>query len=425
MNEPTNRPIVVGFGSVPGGTGCTTLAIHAATFAARQGLHTLAISIDPSADMLRRMGVDELYIDAYWIKEDRLKLAFMPPPFFIYDVVTSLPNLGFGGEVGSPDIIFLDLGPGIVQSETVRADFWVVPIQDTRSFESIRSRTYPQGRIRTFFVLSKVPYGAKKRLLSSVNDLVNELPDDKAQVIFDDIANSGLILRTEAECKTIWELSSRSQSTMDIDYFCEKLLNLVKQDRPKDQSAEQEIAKAFAICARDGKTPSSPGPLPSDDVQDETLKAAQELAGITEVQTNPMTHFQLTILSAGDGATAYRLVQERAGAIFYVPSLDKPPLSLSPFQQPVVPPGTYGVAYLDAGGKVLGRPRPIIVRVESREEFQAGIETNPPTQDKPNHKQQELKRRIEQGFQREIERLRDGLRPATQRVVPKASRRKK
>ena len=115
MNKPS-RPIVVGFGSVPGGTGCTTLATHAATYAARQGLHTLAISIDPSADMLRRMGVDDdaLYIDAHYPKEDRLKLAFMPPEFFIHDVVTALPNLGFGGEVRNPDIIFLDLGPGIV-----------------------------------------------------------------------------------------------------------------------------------------------------------------------------------------------------------------------------------------------------------------------------------------------------------------------
>ena len=77
-------------------------AIHAATFAAARTAHTLAISIDPSADMLRRMGVDELYIDAYWIKEDRLKLAFMPPPFFIYDVVTSLPKPRFCGRLEAP-----------------------------------------------------------------------------------------------------------------------------------------------------------------------------------------------------------------------------------------------------------------------------------------------------------------------------------
>jgi hypothetical protein len=74
---------------------------------------------------------------------------------------------------------------------------------------------------------------------------------------------------------------------------------------------------------------------------------------------------QLAITSAGEGAKAYRLVQERAGALHFVPSLDKPPLSLSPFEQAVVPPGPYGVAYVDAGGKEFVRARPINVVVES------------------------------------------------------------
>jgi hypothetical protein len=74
---------------------------------------------------------------------------------------------------------------------------------------------------------------------------------------------------------------------------------------------------------------------------------------------------QLAITSAGEGAKAYRLVQERAGTLHFVPSLDKPPLSLSPFEQAVVPPGPYGVAYVDAGGKEFVRARPINVVVES------------------------------------------------------------
>jgi hypothetical protein len=73
----------------------------------------------------------------------------------------------------------------------------------------------------------------------------------------------------------------------------------------------------------------------------------------------------LAITSAGEGAKAYRLVQERAGTLHFVPSLDKPPLSLSPFEQAVVPPGPYGVAYVDAGGKEFVRARPINVVVES------------------------------------------------------------
>ena len=109
--------------------------------------------------MLRRMGVDELYIDAYWIKEDRLKLAFMPPPFFIYDVchLPPKPRFWWGAK---PDIIFLDLGPGIVSrkpSEPTSGSFH----SGHALLESMRSRTYPKGRIRTFFVLSKVPYGAR------------------------------------------------------------------------------------------------------------------------------------------------------------------------------------------------------------------------------------------------------------------------
>ena len=57
MNEPTNRPIVVGFGSVPGGTGCTTSLRNPRGHLRRAAkVYTLAISIDPSADMLRRMG---------------------------------------------------------------------------------------------------------------------------------------------------------------------------------------------------------------------------------------------------------------------------------------------------------------------------------------------------------------------------------
>ena len=384
MNERTNkpsRPIVVGFGSVPGGTGCTTLATHAATYAARQGLHTLAISIDPSADMLRRMGVDQLYIDAYWIKDDQLKLAFMPPEFFIHDVVTALPNLGFGGEVRNPDIIFLDLGPGIVQSGAVSADFWVVPIQDTRSFDSIKSRTYPQGSIRTFFVLSKVPYGDKKCLLSSVSSLVNDLPDGKAQLIYSDIPNSGLILRTQVECKTIWELSSRSQSTRDIDYFCKKLLSLVNEDRTKVQSS------------RDSNIPSSSGPLPSDDVQDETLKAAQ-----SGLETTPTTQ---------DKTDEQQKLERRIEQGFQ--------RELERLRKGIRTATQRGVSN---GAQPASSPGPLPsddVQDEALKAAQAGIETNPPTQDKPDDKQ----RRITHGFEREIERL------LGTGVVPKASRRKK
>ena len=66
-----------------------------------------------------------------------------------------------------------------------------------------------------------------------------------------------------------------------------------------------------------------------------------------------------------DGAKAYRLIQERAGVLYYVPSQDKPPLNLSPFEHGVVPPGSYGVAYVDAGGKEFLREHRVNVVVES------------------------------------------------------------
>ena len=64
------------------------------------------------------------------------------------------------------------------------------------------------------------------------------------------------------------------------------------------------------------------------------------------------------------GAKAYRLVQERAGCLYYVPSQDAPPLCLSPFELGGVPPGVYGVLFVD-GGKEFVLKTPINVVVES------------------------------------------------------------
>ena len=262
MNEPTNRPIVVGFGSVPGGTGCTTLAIHAATFAARQGLHTLAISIDSSADMLRRLGCDEACIDGHWTKEKRLKLAYMPLETGIYDVVEYLPNLGFGGEVGNPKIIILDLGPGLITPPLlVRADFWVVPIQDSRSLESIEQRRFPMGITETLFVLSRVPLNASRRLLESTRDCLKTVNREKARRLNSIVPSSGLLRRTASERKTIWELTSRSLTTRKVEGFCRELLdNILGKTKTEDEIARCRIVKPDSADAA-------------------TLKAVQELFG--------------------------------------------------------------------------------------------------------------------------------------------------
>ena len=289
MNEPTNRPIVVGFGSVPGGTGCTTLAIHAATFAARQGLHTLAISIDSSADMLRRLGCDEACIDGHWTKERRLKLAYIPPETATYNLVEYLPNLGFGGEVGNPEIIILDFGPGLI---TPCADFWVVPIQDSRSLASIEQRAFPLGIYKTLFVISQVPIIARRRFRESARDCLKTVDPEMAQLLGSDVPRSGLLRRTASERKTIWDLTKRSLTTLNIETFCRELLG--KVDPAMDARFEAEdkalLAKAMGIGAPLANAPVSP---PFDDAA--TLKAAQELAVESReelqagIETNPPT----------------------------------------------------------------------------------------------------------------------------------------
>ena len=77
------------------------------------------------------------------------------------------------------------------------------------------------------------------------------------------------------------------------------------------------------------------------------------------------TEIRDAITANCDGAKAYRLIQERAGVLYYVPSQDKPPLNLSPFEYGVVPPGSYGVVYVDAGGKEFLREHRVNVVVES------------------------------------------------------------
>ena len=229
-------------------------------------------------------------------------------------------------------------------------------------------------------MLSKVPYDDKKCLLSSVSSLVNDLPDGKAQLIYSDIPNSGLILRTHVECKTIWELSSRSQSARDIDYFCKKLLSLVNADRTKVQSS------------RDSNVPSSSGPLPSD-VQDQTLKAAQ-----SGLETTPTTQ---------DKTDEQRKLERRIEQGFQ--------RELERLRKGIRTATRRGVSN---GAQPASWPGPLPsddVQDEALKAAQAGIETNPPTQDKPDDKQ----RRITHGFEREIERL------LGTGVVPKASRRKK
>jgi len=80
-----------------------------------------------------------------------------------------------------------------------------------------------------------------------------------------------------------------------------------------------------------------------------------------------MTSAEIERLISGNsgGAKSYRLVQERAGKLFYVPSPEVPPLSLSPFQSAVAPPGAYGIVFVDDRGREFAAPNKLTVTVES------------------------------------------------------------
>jgi hypothetical protein len=78
----SQRPVTIGFGSVPGGTGCTTLACQFAVHAANMRNRTLAISVDRSGDLVRRLVGDKvLQVDTHWKHPDiqGLRVSYCPP----------------------------------------------------------------------------------------------------------------------------------------------------------------------------------------------------------------------------------------------------------------------------------------------------------------------------------------------------------
>ena len=230
---PSNpsSPIVVGFGSIPGGTGCTTLAAHTAAFAARLGLHTLGVSVDRNTDMLRRLGSDAEDIDGHWNSRKRLKLAHCPPDLLVEvgidNIVEYLPNLGFGAMLANPELIIVDLGPAEASRLPISADFWVVPIMDSRSTRSLQEQTFPRGKSATLFLRTQVSFGTPHR--EEIIRLFNQQPaDTTVRLMNTDLPRSGLLRQAEWECKTIWELGTPASVTRKrMDAFCNELLGIV------------------------------------------------------------------------------------------------------------------------------------------------------------------------------------------------------
>jgi cellulose biosynthesis protein BcsQ len=248
-----SSPIVVGFGSIPGGTGCTTLAAHVAAFAARLGLHTLGISVDRNADMLRRLGGEEQCIDGHWHKQKRLKLAYCPPDLLtevgVENVVDYLPNLGFG-KIANPEIIILDLGPAEASRLAISADYWVVPVMDSRSMRSLMEQTFPIGKIATLFLRTQVSFGTPNR--EEIIRLLNEqAAPASVRLMHTEIPRSGLLRQAEWECKSIWELGTPTSLTRRrMDAFCNELLGIVATNLLSAANATQDDTRPEATPAR-------------------------------------------------------------------------------------------------------------------------------------------------------------------------------
>lgn len=245
----SQRPVTIGFGSVPGGTGCTTLACQFAVHAAMRN-RTLAISVDRSGDLVRRLVGDMvLQIDTHWKHPEipGLRVSYCPPeilsetheeedrvPDARTDLLEYLPNLSLPR---IPDLIVVDLGPG--QTPSFDLDFWVVPVRDQRSFRSLHEGTYPAGRKGTVFVGNADDTWRKTRLPSE-ELLATINARGSARFLSTTVPYSGLLQRTAEESKHIWELGEDNSCTRKrVERVCNDLLSIVHAEEQRRRLAEQ------------------------------------------------------------------------------------------------------------------------------------------------------------------------------------------
>jgi hypothetical protein len=237
----SQRPVTIGFGSVPGGTGCTTLACQFAVHAANMRNRTLAISVDRSGDLVRRLVGDMvLQIDTHWKHPDiqGLRVSYCPPEILVEeeyedrvpdarsDLLEYLPNLSLPR---IPDLIVVDLGPG--QTPSFDLDFWVVPVRDQRSFRSLHEGTYPAGLKGTVFVGNGADTWRKTRLPSE-ELLATINARGSARFLSTTVPYSGLLQRTAEESKHIWELGEDNSVTrLRVERVCNDLLSIVHREK--------------------------------------------------------------------------------------------------------------------------------------------------------------------------------------------------
>ena len=122
-----------------------------------------------------------------------------------------------------PDIVVVDLGPG--QTPSFDLDFWVIPVGDQRSIDSVREGTFPVGRFGTLFVSnggdSWSPLHSEK-LLGVVKECGSGL------LLPTKVPNSGLLRRTARSEHTFGPSAGRQLHSERIERFCFDLLVHVK-----------------------------------------------------------------------------------------------------------------------------------------------------------------------------------------------------
>lgn len=117
-----------------GGVGSTTMAAHFAWNAARSGVRTGAVSLDPTGSLVHLLAGSDLCLerDAIWPVEPNLWTTFSPeemPPPAVWET--------------EPELVVVDVkhgGPGTVAP---RVDLWVLPVGDEQALRNLVGGRFP------------------------------------------------------------------------------------------------------------------------------------------------------------------------------------------------------------------------------------------------------------------------------------------
>lgn len=117
-----------------GGVGSTTLAAHFAWNAARSGVPTVAVSLDPTGHLAHLLAGEDLYLerDARWAVEPQLSVTFSPE---------ELPRVEIWDPV--PELVVIDLKYGGRGTVSRPVDLWVVPVGNEQTLRNLLGGRFP------------------------------------------------------------------------------------------------------------------------------------------------------------------------------------------------------------------------------------------------------------------------------------------